>query len=78
MVCHWALNFADMHRHDHLLADGPDRCRAAMRPKVVAAVRAEFAERLARASLLGRVRLHFAMRREIRRRLNAVVSPKAL
>ena len=49
-----------------------------MRPKVVAAVRAEFAERLARASLLGRVRLHFAMRREIRRRLDAAVSPTAL
>jgi hypothetical protein len=47
-------------------------------PGIEAAVRAEFADRLAQASWLKRLHLHFLIRREIRRRTNLAVSAKAL
>lgn len=57
---------------------GPERHATAILPAIEATVRADFAELLVHASFWKRVRLHLQMRREIRRRLAQVVSPKTL
>ncbi len=64
--------------HDHVVCDGPERLHAAIAPEIAAAVRAEFADRLAKASFLQRIGLHIAIRREIRRRIDAAASPTSL
>jgi hypothetical protein len=58
--------------------DGRERHRAAIAPSIKAEVIAEFAGRLESASRLERWRLRFAMRREIRRRIAAAASRRAL
>jgi hypothetical protein len=68
-----------MHSRDHFIADGPDRHRAAIQPAIEAAVLNEFAEQLAQGSLVKRLRLHGAIRREIERRVAAAIpSQRAL
>jgi hypothetical protein len=67
-----------MSRFAPFVEDGPARHRAAIAPTIEAEVRAEFAERLAMASRLERWRLRFAMRREMRRRMAAAASGRAL
>jgi hypothetical protein len=67
-----------MHIRDDFVADGAERHTAAILPEIEAAVRAEFAQELAQASFLKRIRVHFLIRREIRRRLDEAVSPKSL
>jgi hypothetical protein len=68
-----------LHSRDHFVADGPDRHRAAILPAIEAAVLDEFAEQLAQLSLVKRLRLRVAIRREIERRVAAArPSPRAL
>jgi hypothetical protein len=67
-----------MRAEDHFVVDGPERHKAAIRRQIEAEVQAEFANQIKDASVLNRFLLRFAMRREIRRRLDAVTSPKSL
>jgi hypothetical protein len=63
---------------DHFVSDGDQRHYAVLVPEISAAVREEFAERLASASWTARLWLRIVMRREIRQRIKAVVSPYAV
>jgi hypothetical protein len=58
--------------------DGRERHLAEIVPAIEAEVRAEFAERLAKASRLQKWRLRAKIRREIRRRIAAAASDRAL
>jgi hypothetical protein len=60
--------------NDSFIADGRRRHHAMLLAEVRAAVRGEYAERWAAASLWRRAVLTLAMRREVRRRLAAAVS----
>jgi hypothetical protein len=66
-----------MKSREHFVEDGAKRYLAIIEPEIRAAVRAEYAEQLAKASVLQRLRLHRAIRREIRRRITAALSPRA-
>lgn len=63
---------------NQFVVDGESRHRDVIAPAIEATVRADYAEKLVGASLLKRVQLRWAMRREIRRRLDQAVSPRAL
>jgi hypothetical protein len=67
-----------METSGHFFNDGPERLRAAITLEIEDDVRADFAQRLANASFLQRLKLRVAIRREIRRRLNQAASPTAL
>ncbi len=60
------------------VADGYERARVAVYPKIRAQVRNEFDERLTNASFAERVRLQREMNQEIKRRINTVAPPDAL
>jgi hypothetical protein len=67
-----------MTRSNHFVEYGYQLARAALEPGIRAAVAAEFAERLAVASLSERWRLRREMAREIERRLRKMAPPDAL
>jgi hypothetical protein len=67
-----------MTRSHHFIEYGYQLARAAFEPEIRAAVVAEFAERLAVASLIERWRLRREMAREIERRLRQTAPPDAL
>jgi hypothetical protein len=64
--------------NDSFIADGRRRHHAMLLSEIRAAVRGEYAERLSAGSLWRRAMLTLAMRREVRRRLAAAVSARAL
>jgi hypothetical protein len=68
----------DMNISDPFVHDGRVRYFALIYPEIEAAVRAEFADRLAQTSWLKRLYLRLLIRREICRRIDATVSAKAL
>lgn len=59
-----------MHQSTGIVADGYWRARSAVLPSIRAAVNAEYAERLAHADFLTRMRLRLQMSAEIQRRLD--------
>jgi hypothetical protein len=63
---------------NHFVEDGCERARAASIDTIRAEVQREFAERLASAGWWERVRLRYAMRREIKKRLDRVAPPWGL
>jgi hypothetical protein len=63
---------------NHFVEDGYERACDAAIDKIRAAVAAEFAERLQTADWWERWRLRYAMRREIKRRLERVAPPWGL
>jgi hypothetical protein len=63
--------------HCGFVADGGERHLAAVRADVTAAVEAEFADRLARATFVGRMRIRARMRREKVRRVESRMSELA-
>ena len=67
-----------MNRTLQFVQDGYRLAYAALEPSVRAAVEAEFAERLAVASLIERWQLRRAMAREVERRLQQMAPPDAL
>ena len=67
-----------MNKLRHFVHDGPARHFAVIYPEIEAAVRAEFADRLAQASWPKRLHLRLLIRREIRRRVSLAVSSEAL
>jgi hypothetical protein len=60
------------------IADGRRRHRAMLLAEIRAAVRDEFADQLSGASIWRRAVLTLAMRREVRQRVAAAVSERAL
>lgn len=66
----------------NFVVDGRERQSEAVRAEVTAVVEAEFADRLARASFVARIRIRRTMRREIaqrvERRMRDATSPFAL
>lgn len=64
-----------MPRPHPFVADGYQRACAGLETKVRADVTAEYAERLAQASFLGRFRLKFEMSDVIRRRVKDLAPP---
>jgi hypothetical protein len=63
---------------DHFVQDGAERYLAVIVPEIRSAVRAEFAEQLAKASFFQKLQLQRAIRREINRRVTVAISPRAL
>lgn len=61
-----------------IVANGYGRACAALEPEIRAAVAAEYAERLQKASALGRLWLKWVMKREIERRIHEKAPPDAL
>jgi hypothetical protein len=68
---------AVMYAQDRFMHGGRRRYVATLYRKICTAVHAEFAERLAQASFIERLRPHVAMGREVRRRRKATVSSNA-
>jgi hypothetical protein len=60
------------------IVDGYDQARSRIEPEIVAAVHAEYAEQLHKATLFGRLWLKWQMRREIERRIADKAPPDAL
>jgi hypothetical protein len=67
-----------MKTRDHFVEDGDERYLAVLEAEIRSALLAEYAEQLAKASIFQKLRLHRAIRREIRRRLTDAISPRAL
>ena len=67
-----------MQSDNQFVNDGLERHLAAIEPQIRAAVIAKYAEQLSGASLLRRYWLRMTIRREIRRRIDDVVSERSL
>jgi hypothetical protein len=67
-----------MRTRDRFVCDGRVRYYDAIAPEIRATVTAEFADQLAEASLLQRLRLCLAIRREVTRRIDAAMSHESL
>jgi hypothetical protein len=67
-----------MNSNTHITHSSRDLHYDVTAPQIRAEVQAEFADRLAKASPLRRIKLWFEMNREIRRRLAAAASQHSL
>jgi hypothetical protein len=67
-----------MQLNQRFLADGESRYQTALREEIRVAVEAEYPERVETSTIWQRIKLHYEMKREIRRRLKHAVSPTSL
>lgn len=67
-----------MQLNQRFLADGEARYQTALREEIRVAVEAEYAERVEASTIWQRIKLHYEIKREIRRRLKQAISPTSL